>query len=136
MFRLGPRMSSCGIVSIVALVFVGVVVRGASAGTIDLKGTHSAEEVRKTCSDVGGEFNQGSFGYMCTKGGNSVVCKTPAETCKGTCPKCGTRQSPTGMSGVLDVTPAGSRAPTRSSPAEDPKSKDATGVDRPGAGKR
>jgi hypothetical protein len=43
---------------IVALVTLGFLAGVAYAGTVSIKGTHSANEIKSTCEGVGGTFTQ------------------------------------------------------------------------------
>jgi hypothetical protein len=85
-------MRKCWLV-IVALVTLAFLANVASAGTVSIGGTHSANEIRDTCGRVGGVFVEGGGKYSCTNdcgGVCTVECK--GGKCTGTCPKCGARE--------------------------------------------
>ena len=49
----------------------------ALAETVDISGTHSAQEIKTTCKKAGGTFSgvdKGLGSYGCHKGGNRVSC--------------------------------------------------------------
>jgi hypothetical protein len=79
------------IVALVALAFLAHV---ASAGTVSIRGTHSANEIRGTCDRVGGVFVEGGGKYSCTNACGGEVCTVECKggKCTGTCPKCGARE--------------------------------------------
>jgi hypothetical protein len=75
----------------VSMVLLGALMRPASAGMVDLSGTHSATDIKGHCDAAGGEFHVDPGGYACNNGGNIVTC-TDNGKCVGVCPNCGTRQ--------------------------------------------
>jgi hypothetical protein len=81
------------IVSVVALAFLA---DPASAGTVSISGSHSANEIRGTCDSVGGVFMEGGGKYSCTNACGGELCTVECKSgkCTGTCPKCGARERP------------------------------------------
>jgi hypothetical protein len=86
-------MRKCWLV-IVALVALAFLAHVASAGHVSIRGTHSANEIRATCSGVGGTFNEGGGVYSCQKPCGGEVCSVTCVggKCTGNCPRCGARE--------------------------------------------
>jgi hypothetical protein len=86
-------MRKCWLVigALVALVFLADL---ASAGHVSISGTHSANEIRSTCSSVGGQFIEGGGVYGCQKDCGGDVCSVTCVggKCTGNCPRCGRRE--------------------------------------------
>jgi len=79
---------------IVALATPMFLADAASAGHVSIGGTHSANEIRGTCSSVGGQFIEGGGIYGCQKDCGADVCSVTCVggKCTGNCPKCGRRE--------------------------------------------
>ncbi len=72
-------------INIVALAALACLATPAAAETIKIGGTHSAEEIKETCKNVGGKWSgvDKTLGtYSCRKGGNVVSCE-PDGKCAG-----------------------------------------------------
>jgi hypothetical protein len=83
---------------ITTLVTLGFLAGASWAGQVSISGTHSPDEIKGTCSEVGGTFSEGANRYTCDKDcGNDiciVTCQKTTQKCTGTCPKCGQRILP------------------------------------------
>ena len=84
-------------VIIIALATLGFLADVASAGKIKIQGTHPADEIERTCSNVGGTFfpPDASGGYSCTHQCGGTTCLVDCNKdnqCTGDCPKCGRRE--------------------------------------------
>jgi hypothetical protein len=88
------------LVMIAALATLSFLAGVASAGTIQVGGTHSPGEIKSTCDKTGGTYTTNGNFYSCLN-----VCKSGQGTdfcsvtctggkCLGTCPKCGERRVP------------------------------------------
>jgi hypothetical protein len=69
-------------VFVIALVTIGLLAGTSWAGRVSISGTHSANEIRKTCDRVDGVFTETGGSYSCSRdcGGElcSVECKRVA----------------------------------------------------------
>lgn len=82
---------------------LGLLMDGAWAKPINIGGTHSPGEIRKTCEDNGGTYysgasSSGDYGCMNKDGSGSVVCDSNGK-CTGDCKSCGAPQR--GVSGGI-----------------------------------
>jgi hypothetical protein len=67
-------------VIIIALAILGFLAGAASAGKIKISGTHSADEVRSTCANVGGSFLEGGGAYSCLHSCGGQECRVATRT--------------------------------------------------------
>jgi hypothetical protein len=89
------------IAAIMALLITTFIADRANAGTVNLK--VSSSQLEKECGDSGGKYNTGDAGsYGCTGPGGQINCDQFGN-CKGTCPKCGTKQAKGGIGGVAGI---------------------------------
>jgi hypothetical protein len=75
----------------------------AFAGSVNLKGTYSAGDIKASCAANGGQYlsGGGNFDYGCYGSAGVVTCTRGK--CTGSCEKCGTRQSIGGRIGIVGV---------------------------------
>jgi hypothetical protein len=59
-----------------------------------ISGTHSANEIRKTCDRVDGVFTETGGSYSCSRDCGGELCSVECKSgkCTGNCPKCGQRE--------------------------------------------
>ena len=78
-------------VFIVFLIISGFFASVASAGHVNIGGTHSESEIRATCKREGGTFESSGGQYGCSKGCGSDICRVSCigGKCTGSCPNCG-----------------------------------------------
>lgn len=103
-------------IALVALAFIAAP-RPALSFSVRIGGTHSADEIRKTCDRNGGEFDtdERTGGYACTGRKGTVFCDKDGN-CEGRCSKCGGVATRTTVGGIL-AGPSGSETrPLASSP--------------------
>ena len=85
------------LVMIIALATLSFFLPGvASAGTVQISGTHDESEIKKTCEDNGGTPTQNGNIYGCLNTCGNDFCSVACigGKCLGTCPKCGERRLP------------------------------------------
>ena len=79
------------VVMIIALATLSFLAGVASAGTVQIGGTHSVGEIKSTCEGAGGTFTQNGTLYGCLNSCGNDLCSVSCigGKCLGTCPKCG-----------------------------------------------
>jgi len=94
-------------VFIIALVTLAFLAGTAWAGQVSISGTHSRDEVKAACDNVGGDFVEGQSGYFCSaECGNDDTCTVSCNKggkCTGDCPNCGRRAPPPVLGGTAPV---------------------------------
>ena len=80
----------------VALATLSFLAGVASAGTIQIGGTHSRDEIKTTCESNGGVYKHDRSLYGCLKRCGNDMCSVSCigGSCLGTCPKCGEPRVP------------------------------------------
>ena len=66
------------VVMIIALATLSFLAGVASAGTVQIGGTHSESEIKKTCEDSGGTATQNGNIYGCLNTCGNDFCRWPA----------------------------------------------------------
>jgi hypothetical protein len=81
-------------VFVIALVTIGFLAGTSWAGQVSISGTHSANEIRKTCDRVDGVFTETGGSYSCSRDCGGELCSVECKSgkCTGNCPKCGQRE--------------------------------------------
>lgn len=84
------------LVMIIALATLSFLTGVASAGTVQIGGTHSESEIKSTCEKNGGTPTQNGNIYGCLNTCGNDFCSVACigGKCLGTCPKCGERRLP------------------------------------------
>jgi len=72
----------------------------ALAGQVKLTGTHSREEIKRTCDANGGTYDSGPKSYMCVGPKGTVLCQNTGQ-CTGSCDACGKKASRFTFGGIL-----------------------------------
>ena len=85
------------LIAFCALVFAAA---PALAGTVKISGTHSREEIKRTCDANGGTFDSGPKSYICVGVKGTVLCQNNGQ-CTGTCDACGKKASRFTFGGIL-----------------------------------
>ncbi|MBI5265514.1 MAG: hypothetical protein HY852_27280 [Bradyrhizobium sp.] len=82
------------LVVIIALATLSFLAGVASAGTIQIPGTHSTSEIKSACDKAGGFYSEYGDLYTCGKNCGNDFCRVSCigGKCLGTCPKCGERR--------------------------------------------
>ncbi len=95
------------VVMIIALAALSSLAGVASAGTIQIGGTHSPEEIKATCDKAGGTYTSYGTLYGCFTGcgGGIADCQVSCigGKCLGTCPSCGERRMSVNRSGLVQT---------------------------------
>lgn len=84
------------VVMIIALATLSFLAGEASAGTVQISGTHPQSEIKSTCENSGGTPTQNGNIYGCLNTCGNDLCSVACidGKCLGTCPKCGERRLP------------------------------------------
>jgi hypothetical protein len=86
----------------------------ASAGVVKLTGTHSREEIKRTCDANKGAFDGSSrakYAYACVGLKGAVYCKKSGQ-CVGSCEQCGKKASRLTFAGILTSEPSDTSQPS------------------------
>jgi hypothetical protein len=89
----------------------------ALAGVVKLTGTHSREEIKRTCDANKGAFDGSSrakYNYACVGSKGAVYCKKSGQ-CVGSCEQCGKKASGFTFAGILTNAPSDASQPSTSS---------------------
>jgi hypothetical protein len=105
------------LVIIIALATLSFLAGVASAGTVQIGGTHSVGEIKSACAATGGSFTENGTLYGCLNVCGNDFCSVSCigGKCLGTCPKCGDLVLPVfhgrgGVRGIMTNTVRRSRA--------------------------
>src|SRR5215217_4726616 len=81
---------------IIALATLSFLAGVASAGTVQISGTHSESDIKSTCAAAGGSYTTNGNAYGCLNTCGNDLCSVSCigGKCLGTCPKCGERRVP------------------------------------------
>jgi hypothetical protein len=92
------------LVIIIGLATLSFLAGVASAGTVQISGTHSSGEIKSTCEATGGGYTEMGSLYGCVKACGDDFCSVSCigGKCLGTCPNCGELRLPVfnGRAGV------------------------------------
>ena len=96
------RKALIGLIAFSAFAFAAA---PALAGKVQISGTHSREEIKRTCDANGGLFDSGKTSYVRIGPKGEVTCNNAGQ-CVGTCDACGTKASRFTFGGILWSAPA------------------------------